>query len=109
MYVTSFVAYPMKEIWMTLPFFTSLRLKLPSVSVIVPFVVPFTTTDAPAIGPNSSSTVPVTFPFCWEIAVSCFSGAKSADALTGSVIAPATRIKLTGLKFFNIIIDFINK
>lgn len=51
------------------PLFTFSNVKLPSISVIDPLVVPFTTTDAPATGPNSSSTVPVTFPVCWEILV----------------------------------------
>ena len=77
-------------------------------SVILPFVVPLITTDAPATGPKSSSTTPVTFPFCWEIAVSSFSGAKSAYALIGSTMAPAARSKLTCLKCFNIINDVID-
>ena len=33
--------------------------KFPSMSVIVPLVVPFSTTFAPATGPNSSSTIPL--------------------------------------------------
>ena len=49
------------------PFFTPSNVKLPSISVIDPLVVPFTTTEAPVTGPNSSSTTPVTFPLCWEI------------------------------------------
>ncbi len=89
------------------PFFTPSKLNLPSISVILPWVVPLITTDAPATGPKSSSTTPLTLPLCWVIAVSCFSGAKLAYTLVGSVIAPATRIKLTGLKCFNIINEFI--
>ena len=90
------------------PFFTPSNVKLPSMSVMFPLVVPFTTTDAPATGPKSSSTTPVTFPFCWEMAVSSFSGAKSAYTLAGSAIAPAARSKLTCLKCFNIMNDFID-
>jgi hypothetical protein len=33
--------------------------KFPSKSVVVPLVVPFTITFAPAIGPKSSETIPV--------------------------------------------------
>ena len=41
---------------------------LPSRSVIVPFVVPFTTTFTPKRGsPFASVTVPVTFLACWEM------------------------------------------
>ena len=74
-------------------------------SVMLPLVVPFTTTDAPATGPNSSSTVPVTFPFCWEKFTSGLTGVVSAYVL-GKHNTPATKIKLTGLKFFNIIDGF---
>ena len=38
--------------------------KFPSMSVIVPSLVPFTETEAPATGPNASVTVPVTCFFC---------------------------------------------
>lgn len=43
------------------------REKFPSISVIVPFVVPFSTTLAPAIAPKASSTVPLTsrLAACW--------------------------------------------
>ena len=45
---------------------TLLIVKLPSMSVIVPTVVPLTKTDAPTTGKPSSSevTVPVTFETC---------------------------------------------
>ena len=99
----------MNEIWITSPFLTPSKVKLPSISVIVPLDVPFTTTDAPVTGPKSSSTVPVTFPFCWEIEVPCSTGAMLAYMLPEKHNAPAHRIKLTGLKFFNITDGFINK
>ena len=99
--------YPIKEIWIKSPLFTPSNEKLPFMSVIVPLVVPFTTTDAPATGPKLSTTTPVTFPLCKEILTSSFSGTKSAYALTGNAIAPTTRIRLTGLKFFNITNDFL--
>lgn len=38
-------------------------------SVTVPFVVPFTTIDAPATGPKLSLTVPFKLPSCWEIQI----------------------------------------
>ena len=76
-------------------------------SVMLPFVVPFTTTDAPATGPNSSSTVPVTFPSCWEILVLGPAVTVSADAYPGIPSVPANSNKPTGLKFFNIIDGFI--
>ena len=75
-------------------------------SVILPLVVPFTTTDAPATGPKSSSTVPVTFPLCWETLVLCLAGTNSACMPFGKHNAPTSKIKLTGLKFFNIIDGF---
>ena len=68
-YFTSFVVYPTNEICRILPFFTPSRVNRPSMSVVVPFVVPLTTTVAPITVPKASSTVPVTFPFCWEILV----------------------------------------
>ena len=85
------------------PFFTPSNVKLPSMSVMFPLVVPFTTTDAPATGPRSSTTVPVTFPFCWEMFIPCLEGIVSANILAGKQVAPASKIKLIGLKFFNII------
>lgn len=90
------------------PSFTPSRLKFPSTSVILPFVVPLITTDAPATGPKSSSTTPLTFPVCWVIVISLFSDAESAYTLVESGIAPAIRIKLTGLNCFNIIDKFID-
>ena len=42
------------------PFFTPFKIKSPSKPVMIPFVVPFTTTEAPTTGPNSSDTTPFT-------------------------------------------------
>ena len=89
------------------PLFTPSNVKLPSMSVIDPLVVPFTTTDAPATGPNSSSTTPVTFPFCWEILVFGIAATVSAGTYPGIPSVPANSNKPTGLKFFNIIDGFI--
>ena len=89
------------------PFFTPSRVKLPSISVMMPFVVPFTITDAPATGPNSSSTTPEHFPFCWETFRLSPAIAGTAQAPFGKENAPASKIKLMGLKFFNINSRFI--
>ena len=65
-------------------------------------MVPFITTDAPATGPKASSTVPVTFAFCWEMSVS------GLPALEAEYIFPekhnvlASKTMLTGLILFNI-------
>ena len=96
----------MKEIWMMFPCFTPSNVKLTSMSVIIPFVVPFTMTEAPATGPNSSSTVPVTFPFCWEMFTLGLMGVVSAFMLSGEHNMPANSIKPIGLKFFSIMCVF---
>ena len=88
-YFTSFVVYPTNEICRILPFFTPSRVNRPSMSVVVPFVVPLTTTVAPITVPKASSTVPVTFPFCWEILVLGWLGICSAIPVTGKLKAPA--------------------
>ena len=84
------------------PFFTPSNVKLPSISVTFPFVVPFTSTVAPVIGPKASSTTPLTFPLCWETLTLCFTGAISAKAPTGTAKAPDSKIRLTNLVFFSI-------
>ena len=71
-------------------------------SVTLPFVVPLITTEAPITGPNESSTMQVTFPFCWEMFVSCLNGAVSAEAPAGTTNAPESKIRLISLVFFNI-------
>jgi len=58
---TSFVVYPIKEKRRVAPFCT-LRLYLPSISVIVPVVVPLTETETPGIvSPSLSITTPEIF------------------------------------------------
>ncbi len=60
--------FPTKEITITAPRRTLSSVNFPSISVIVPIVVPFTTTEAPATGPIWSSTRPVTLlPCCTTI------------------------------------------
>ena len=82
------------------PFFTPSNVKLPSMSVMFPLVVPFTITEAPGTGPSSSSTVPETFPSCWEMFALGWAGIVSANILAGKHVAPASKSKLIGLKFF---------
>ena len=60
--------YPIKEICKVALAGTSME-KFPSMSVVVPLVVPFWITFAPATGPNASLTVPVTLRFCCVVAV----------------------------------------
>ena len=105
----------MKEITMISPFFTPSKVKLPSISVMMPLVVPFTITDAPATGPKSSSTIPEHFPLCWEMFMLCLEGivsaptiVGSAQALLGKENAPANKIKLIGLILLNIICVLLN-
>ena len=64
--LTSCVTNPMYDICMISPFFRLSNVNCPFISVMMPFVVPFTTTEAPATGPKLSSTIPVIFPLCWE-------------------------------------------
>ena len=47
------------------------NVKLPSISVIVPLVVPFSTTLAPAMGPSASSITPLILCFacCGEATI----------------------------------------
>jgi hypothetical protein len=52
-----FFFFPAKETSKTSPAFASIS-KLPSKSVVIPLIVPFTTTVAPAKVPNSSDTLP---------------------------------------------------
>ena len=90
---------------MTSPFFTFDKLNLPFMSVTVPFVVPFTTTEAPVTGPNSSSMVPVIFSACCVIEVSV----PTSEAYT---FPPKERAndssrKLTVCVFFSIIVSLI--
>ena len=55
---------------------------------------------------KSYSATWLIFPSCWEKAFLGFPATGSAYALMGSAIAPATRIKLTGLKLLSIINEF---
>ena len=98
----------MKEITMISPFFTPSKVKLPSISVMMPLVVPFTITDAPATGPKSSSTIPEHFPLCWEMFRLSPTIVGSAQALLGKENAPANKIKLIGLILLNIICVLLN-
>ena len=61
---------------------------LPSISVIVPFVVPFSTTFAPIMGkPVSSKIVPVIFlPTCW---VEETTGVASSPIITEEFVSEA--------------------
>ena len=72
---------PMNEITRRLPFFTPLRLKLPSIPVTVPLVVPFTTIEAPMSGsPLVSTTTPLHKDGCCCI-VKPFEEASAPDIL----------------------------
>ena len=69
----SCVWYPTNEMTIVLPLGTLDREKSPSIPVMVPFVEPFTTTDAPIIvSPVASFTTPVQVPFCWVTLTSVF-------------------------------------
>ena len=96
------MAYPIKDIWIISPFFTPSSVKLPSISVIVPLVVPFITTDAPATGPKASSTTPVTFAFCWEMSVFGLPALEAAYIFPEKHNVLASKTMLTGLILFNI-------
>ena len=87
------------------PFFTPGKEKLPSKSVIVPVVVPFTTTEAPITGPIASTTVPVAVSLCCVIFTS--SAPVEATAKAAPVEAPIKNsIILTVLSRFNIAVIF---
>ena len=66
-------------------------------------ILKVTTTDAPVTGPKSSSTITVTFPFCWVMFTLGLMGRVSASILAGEHVIPANNNRPIGLKFFNII------
>ena len=74
----------------------------PLLSDTFPLVVPFITMEAPTTGPNESSTIHVTFPFCWEMLTFCFTGAVSAQAPPGTAKVPVSKMAFTKIDFFNI-------
>ncbi len=70
-------------------------------SEIVPIVVPLITTEAPAIGPASSFTMPFTLPVCcWETVVFCSDEVVSANTPIGTTNSPDNRIQFTNFDFF---------
>ena len=73
------VAYPIMEISRKLPCDT-LSVAVPSASVTVPFVVPWTTTPAPASGPTESDTFTFTCLAVWENAATDVRHITSATA-----------------------------
>ena len=89
---------------MVAPFLTPLMENLPSMSVIAPLVVPFTTTDAPMTGsPAPSFTIPLQASFC------CCTETDSLEAYAGSPPAtpmPRHKSMLTSLTCFCIKIRF---
>ena len=87
------------------PFFTPDKEKLPSKSVIVPLVVPFTITEAPITGPIASTTVPVAVSLCCVIFTSSTPAGEVAKA--APVETPIKNsIILTVLSRFNIAVIF---
>ena len=89
------------------PFFTLERLKSPSSPVMVPFVVPLTTTDAPmTVSPVESSTTPVQVPFCWAIIAPEAGFGDAAFTLPAAIADRSSKKAPTGLDFFSIIFKF---
>ena len=88
------------------PFFTFDKEKSPSSPVIVPLVVPFTTTDAPmTVSPVASLTIPVHVPLCCVIFTSVTPGL--ATAYAAPVEAPIRNSNiLTDFSRFNIAVIF---
>ena len=88
------------------PFFTFDKEKSPSSPVIVPLVVPFTTTDAPmTVSPVASLTTPVHVPLCCVIFTSVTPGL--ATAYAAPVEAPIRNSNiLTDFSRFNIAVIF---
>ena len=88
------------------PLLTLDKEKSPSIPVIVPLVVPFTTTEAPmTVSPVPSFTIPVQAPFCCVIFTSVTPGLLTAYA--APVEAPIRNsIILTDFSRFNIAVIF---
>jgi len=88
------------------PFFTLVKAKLPSKSVIAPLVVPFTITEAPIMdSPVASFTIPLHVSFCCTIAEALTSEAVTAEMVPVENV-PKNNNMLTDFSRFNIILNF---
>lgn len=93
----------MNEMVSELPGLTFSKENLPSKSVIVPLVVPATTTDAPITGsPVASFTTPVQVVDYWVTSIT--SGSRTGAAYIPEEVKPAvSNNRETDLKRFNIV------
>jgi len=80
----------------------TLKVNLPSKSVILPFWVPFTLTVAPIIGPWSSKTSPVT-----TLSLSCCVTATASERFSSPKLLPGHMTKKAKIKIHNLF--FIKK
>ena len=107
---TSCCLYPTKLMINVAPGLT-FRLNLPSRSVTTPLLVPFSTTEAPITGPNSSFTIPVTLLLCCSIAKFSNEAALTCEKPPHKqrVSVPQSNVFLHFFTFIILIIKFVNQ